>query len=171
MHVVMNWCVKCCRLVANLARFLSAPMSQWPNSLSGMWSPRQLHIPVRTGGIFYFPWHIHQIEGTDGFWYLIRKTLATRDKRNCQSSEAKFSAVGFEPSRDYPVASPSQRSNPLGYRPSLAVVKWRQHDHNINAIGFRLMHLSHIGLVNATQNDHLIIQNIARRFIWVFKPS
>ena len=31
------------------------------------WSPRQLHIPVRTGGIFYFPWHRHQIEGTDTF--------------------------------------------------------------------------------------------------------
>ena len=33
------------------------------------WSPRQLHlhIPVRTGGIFYFPWHRHQIEGTNGF--------------------------------------------------------------------------------------------------------
>ena len=28
---------------------------------------RQLHIPVRTGGVFYFPWHRHQIEGTDGF--------------------------------------------------------------------------------------------------------
>ena len=26
-----------------------------------------VHIPVRTGGIFYFPWHIHQIEGTNGF--------------------------------------------------------------------------------------------------------
>ena len=25
-------------------------------------SPRQLHIPVRTGGVFYFPWHGHQIE-------------------------------------------------------------------------------------------------------------
>ena len=24
-------------------------------------------IPVRTGGIFYLPWHRHQIEGTDGF--------------------------------------------------------------------------------------------------------
>ena len=39
-----------------------------------------------------------------------------RGKRNCQSSEAKFSAVGFEPSRDRPVTSPSQRSNPLGHR-------------------------------------------------------
>ena len=27
----------------------------------------KLHIPVQTGGIFYFPWHRHQIEGTDGF--------------------------------------------------------------------------------------------------------
>ena len=38
--------------------------------LSGWWSPRQLHIPVRTGRIFYFPWHSHrhQIEGTDGFY-------------------------------------------------------------------------------------------------------
>ena len=24
-------------------------------------------FPVRTGGIFYFPWHRHQIEGTNGF--------------------------------------------------------------------------------------------------------
>ena len=27
----------------------------------------RLHVPVRTGGIFYFHWHIHQIEGTNGF--------------------------------------------------------------------------------------------------------
>ena len=27
----------------------------------------ELHIPVRTGGIFYFPWHRHQIKGTNGF--------------------------------------------------------------------------------------------------------
>ena len=26
----------------------------------------KLHIPLRTGGMFYFPWHRHQIEGTDG---------------------------------------------------------------------------------------------------------
>ena len=42
-----------------------------------------------TGGIFYFPWHRHQIEGTNGFYCLVRKTLAKRGKRNCQSSEAK----------------------------------------------------------------------------------
>ena len=30
--------------------------------------------PVQTGGIFYFPWHRHQIEVTDGFQCLIRKT-------------------------------------------------------------------------------------------------
>ena len=27
-------------------------------------------------GIFYFPWHRHQIEGTNGFYCLIRKTQA-----------------------------------------------------------------------------------------------
>ena len=31
-------------------------------------------FPVQTGGIFYFPWHRHQIEGTNGFRCLIRKT-------------------------------------------------------------------------------------------------
>ena len=31
-------------------------------------------FPVQTGGIFYFPWHGHQIEGTNGFQCLIRKT-------------------------------------------------------------------------------------------------
>ena len=58
----------------------------------GVHCPRQcgqLHIPVRTGGIFYFPWHRHQIEGTNGFYCLIRKTLAKQGKRNCQSSEEK----------------------------------------------------------------------------------
>ena len=44
---------------------------------------------MQTGGIFYFPWHRHQIEGTDGFYCLLRKTLAKWGKRNCQSSEAK----------------------------------------------------------------------------------
>ena len=29
---------------------------------------------VQTGGIFYFPWYRHQIEGTNGFQCLIRKT-------------------------------------------------------------------------------------------------
>ena len=24
-------------------------------------------FPMQTGGIIYFPWHSHQIEGTDGF--------------------------------------------------------------------------------------------------------
>ena len=38
-----------------------------------MWSPRQVtHLPLC--GIFYFPWHRHQIEGTNGFYCLIRKT-------------------------------------------------------------------------------------------------
>ena len=31
-------------------------------------------FPVQTGGIFYFPWHRHQIEGTNGFRCLLRKT-------------------------------------------------------------------------------------------------
>ena len=67
------------------------------------------------GGIFYFPWNRHQIvEGTDGFYCLLRKTLARRGKRNCQSSEAKLSAVGFERVPHRPAASASQCSNPLG---------------------------------------------------------
>ena len=32
-----------------------------------------LHI-YHLCGIFYFPWHRHQIEGTNGLWCLIRKT-------------------------------------------------------------------------------------------------
>ena len=45
-------------------------------------------FPVQTGGIFYFPWHIHQIEGTKAF-SVSKKTLAKRGKLNCQGSEAK----------------------------------------------------------------------------------
>ena len=81
---------------------------------SGLWSPRQLHIPMQTGGVFYFPWHRHQIEGTDGFYCLLRKTLAKRGKRNCQSSEAKRTI-------DRPVAG--RRSNPLRHRP-LPLAAW-----------------------------------------------
>ena len=68
-----------------------------------------LHIPVRTGGIFFFPWHRHQIEGTDRFYCLLRKSGG---KQNCQSSEAKrFSASGIR-TIDHPVASRRQ-SNAL----------------------------------------------------------
>ena len=34
---------------------------------------KRLHI-YPLCGIFYFPWHRHQIEGTNGFYCLIRKT-------------------------------------------------------------------------------------------------
>ena len=50
----------------------STPMPQWPNGGGGFrvggGVHDKLHIPVRTGGIFYFPWqwHRHQIEQTDG---------------------------------------------------------------------------------------------------------
>ena len=27
-------------------------------------------FPVQTGGIFYFPWHRHQIKGTEGFYII-----------------------------------------------------------------------------------------------------
>ena len=67
------------------------------------------------GEIFYFHWHRHQIQGTDGFYCLLRKTLARRDKLNCQSPEAKLSAVGFEPVSHRPAAGASQRSHPLGH--------------------------------------------------------
>ena len=54
------------------------------------------------------------IEGTNGFYCLIRKTLAKRGKRNCQSSEAKsFSRSGTR-IINRPVAG--RRSNPPGHR-------------------------------------------------------
>ena len=83
--------------------------------LSGIWSPRQLHIAVRTGGIFYFPWHRHQIEGTNVFYCLIRKTLAKRGKRNCQSSEEKSVYRSGTQTIDRPVAG--RFPNPRGHRP------------------------------------------------------
>ena len=45
--------------------------------------------------VFYFSWLRHQIDWTDGFRCLFRKTLAKRGKRKCQRSEAM--PVGFEP--------------------------------------------------------------------------
>ena len=62
--------------------------------------------------IFYFPWHRHQIEGTNGFYCLIRKTLASRV--NGQSSEAK----SFYRSGNRTIESPvtGRRSNLLDHR-------------------------------------------------------
>ena len=74
------------------------------------WSPPQLHIPVRTGGIFYFPWHRHQIEGTDGFERLLRKTLAKGGKRNCQKFRSEFFRCGI---RTRPAPSGRQRKPTL----------------------------------------------------------
>ena len=101
--------------------------------LSGRWSPRQLHIPVRTGGMFYFPWHRHQIEGTNGLYCLIRKTLAKRGKRNCQSSEEKSYYRSVTRTIDRPVAG--RRPSPLGHRSPITC--WM----NVNSFfGFLLSH-------------------------------
>ena len=49
--------------------------------------------------IFYFPWHRHQIEGTDGFYCLIRKTLASGVNGIAKVPKRKvFTEVGLEPS-------------------------------------------------------------------------
>ena len=99
----------------------NTPMTQWGGgSLDLVWvvefTTELYTIPVRTGGIFYFPgWQRHQIEGTDSFQWLLRKTLGLANwaKRNfAKNSEAKFKL----PQRDSsPVASPSHRSKPLGH--------------------------------------------------------
>ena len=62
----------------------------------------------------FFPWHRHPIEGPNGFFCLIRKTLAKRGKRNCQSSEAKSFYRSVTRTFDRPVAG--RCSNPLGHR-------------------------------------------------------
>ena len=54
--------------------------------------------------------------GGDLWWFAVVWLVwgglsSSHTERNCQSSEAKFSAVGFEPGQDRPVTSPSQRSN------------------------------------------------------------
>ena len=50
-------------------------------------------------GIFYFPWHRHQIEGTNSFYCLIRKTLASGVNGIAKVPKRKvFTEVGLEPS-------------------------------------------------------------------------
>ena len=38
-------------------------------------SPQQV-FTISLCGVFYFPWHRHQVEGTNGFYRLFRKTQA-----------------------------------------------------------------------------------------------
>ena len=65
------------------------------------------------GGIFYFPWHRHQIEGTNGFYCLIRKTLASRVNGIGKVPKRKvFTEVGLEPS--------NVRSTPQPTRPPVS---------------------------------------------------
>ena len=49
-------------------------------------SPEQV-FSISLCGVFYFPWHRHQIEGTNSFYCLFRKTQAKWGKRNCPSFE------------------------------------------------------------------------------------
>ena len=50
-------------------------------------------------GSFYFPWYRHQIEGTNGFYCLIRKTLASGVNGIAKITKRKvFTEVGLEPS-------------------------------------------------------------------------
>ena len=60
-----------------------------------MWSPRQVtHLPPHLCGIFYFPWHRHQIEGTDGFQCLLRKTqIVTISNAESQYTATRASIV------------------------------------------------------------------------------
>ena len=78
-----------------------------------MESPTITHSSADWWDLF-FPWHRHPIEGTNGFFCLIRKTLAKRGKRNCQSSEAKSFYRSGTRTFDRPVAG--RCSNPLGHR-------------------------------------------------------
>ena len=71
-------------------------------------------------GYFYFPWHRHQIEGTDGFYCLVRKTLASGVNGIAKVPKRKvFTEVGLEPSN---VRSPVESLTHLATAPSLVIV-------------------------------------------------
>ena len=71
-------------------------------------------FPVQTGGIFYFPWHRHQIEGTDGFSVSSKRHWQSRVNGIVKVPKRSFPQRDSNPAGNRPVASPSQRSNPLG---------------------------------------------------------
>ena len=55
----------------------------------------RLHI-YRLCRIFSFPWHRHQIEGTNGLPCLIQKTQAMWGKRTCLSFEAALQPLSYQ---------------------------------------------------------------------------
>ena len=73
-------------------------------------------FPVQTGGVFYFPWHRHHIEGTDWFYVSPPKDTGKAGKTELPKFRSEVAASGFEPRT---TRSPVQRSTPLGHRPSL----------------------------------------------------
>ena len=84
------------------------------NPFSDLFLHSKTQYPVILRSIWcYFPWHSHrhQIEGTNGFYCLIRKTLASGVNGIAKVPKRKvFTEVGFEPGRECPVTIPSQRS-------------------------------------------------------------
>ena len=73
-------------------------------------STPDIHIPVRTGGIFYFPWHRRD----QRFLLSHPKDTGKRGKRNCQSPEEKSVYRSGTRNIERPVAG--RRPNPLGHR-------------------------------------------------------
>ena len=64
-----------------------------------MESPKSCTFPVQTGGIVYFPWHIYQIEGTDGFSvsserHMDKQSLMHRAMLECCIQKFEYTAMG-----------------------------------------------------------------------------
>ena len=79
--------------------------------------------------IFYFPWHRHQIEGTNGFYCIIRKTLASGVNGIAKVPKRKeFTEVGLEPSN---VRSPV---NALPHSATAPHMVWPGHTANYQAV-------------------------------------
>ena len=70
--------------------------------------------------------------GIDGFSSVPSKDTWPWGKRNCQGSETKFSAAGFEPGRDDPVACLSQRSLSLTHSVSATAPPLTGHDWSLD---------------------------------------
>ena len=81
-------------------------------------SPQQV-FSISLCVIFYFPWHRHQVEGTNGFYCLFRKTQAKWGKQSCPSFKIAEVVLNPVPSTD---ALPHDHRAPLVISCSLASV-------------------------------------------------
>ena len=120
-----------------------------------MWSPRQVtHLPPVWG--IYFPWHRHQLEGTNGFYCLIRKT----ERFTISNAESQVFKVET-------ISRPEEIYHDTGLNVEHIHMHKYTHIKNTTLLFYitpNLLQITPSGSACAPQGYHLLSTNIVNKF-------